>query len=33
MTMFILQRLAVLEANVNARFTYSRVQRKCVCCL
>jgi len=30
MTMCILQRLTVLEARVDARFTYSKVQRKCV---
>jgi len=30
MTMRILQSLTVLEAHVDARFTYSRVQRKCV---
>ena len=28
-----MRRLTVLEANVDARFTYSIFQRKCVCCL
>jgi len=30
--MFLLQNVTVLEAYADVRFTYSRVQRECVCC-
>jgi len=32
LAMFLFRNVTVLEVNVDVRFTYSQVQRECVCC-